>query len=244
MNTYPIFLSIITFLSTLSGGLFAVKYRKKMGVLIAFVAGVLIAVALIGLLPEVIGIAEEFHIPVYNVMSATVLGFVFLWFMDRYYSVRRVCEDNVCRYIHNPKGGFFGALELSADSFIDGVTIGVCFQFSFSIGMIFAIAIIADDFSDGINTVTVMLNSGNSLMSSIRMLLIDAIAPVLGVISTFFIVIPKQYIVFIVPFFAGGILYMGASDLLPKSYEENPLSVSLLYGLLGIILVFILTRVI
>ena len=240
MNIYPIFLSFVTFLSTLSGGLLASRYREKFGFLVAFVSGVLISTSLIGILPETINIAEKLNMPIDNIMYTTVLGFIFLLIMDRYYSVRRVCENNVWRYIHNPKGGLFGAIELSFDSFMDGLTIGIGFQFDFKIGLIFALAIIADDFSDGINTITVMLNSGNSLKSSLKMLILNAIAPMLGVISTMFIIIPEKYIVLIVPFFAGGILYMGASDLLPEAYEDNPLSVSFLYSMAGFIFVFIL----
>lgn len=240
MNIYPIFLSFVTFLSTLSGGLLASRYRKKFGFVIAFVSGVLISTALIGILPETINVAEKLNMPIKNIMYTTVLGFIFLLVIDRYYSIHRVCEDNVCRYIHNPKGGLFGAIGLSLDSFMDGLTIGIGFQFNFKMGTIFALATIAEDFSDGINTIAIMLNSGNSLKSSLKMLILNAIAPILGVISTMFVIIPEKYIVLIVPFFAGGILYMGASDLLPEAYEDNPIQVSFLYSMAGFIFVFIL----
>jgi ZIP family zinc transporter len=67
-----------------------------------------------------------------------------------------------------------------------------------------------------------MLNSGNSLKNSIRMLLLDAIAPVLGAVVALFITIQQYYMVLLLSFFAGGFLYLGASDLLPQANEKNP----------------------
>jgi zinc transporter ZupT len=46
---------------------------------------------------------------------------------------------------------------------MDGLAIGIGFQLEFHVGIIVAFAVIAHDFSDGLNTVTAMLNSGNSL---------------------------------------------------------------------------------
>jgi ZIP family zinc transporter len=108
--------------------------------------------------------------------------------------------------------------------------------------IIITVAVISHDFADGINTVTVMMNSGNSVKSSLRMLLLDAIAPVLGATSTLLIVVPDRTLVYILPFFAGGFLYLGASDLLPEAHERNPPAVSLVLSLAGFLLIFVITR--
>jgi len=242
MNLYPVPLSIVTFLSTSSGGLLAAKYRSKFGALAAFSAGVLIAVPLFDLLPETFKVATEVHVPLENVMYLTASGFIFLYILERYFSVHRVCEGDVCKNIRHPKGGLLGAAELSAHSFMDGFAIGLGFQFDAHIGTIVAVAVISHDFADGINTVAVMLSSGNSLKSSLRMLLLDATTPILGAVSTLFIQMSKQYLVFILPFFAGGFLYLGASDLLPEAHERSQPLVSLIFSLAGFLLIFILTH--
>ena len=46
MNRFAIIFGVLTFVSTLAGGLFAVRYRKRFGILAAFAAGVLIVVLL------------------------------------------------------------------------------------------------------------------------------------------------------------------------------------------------------
>lgn len=242
MHLYTVLLSIAAFFSTLLGGLVVARYRDKLGIISAFAAGVLVSVPLFDLLPESLKLAEEVHVPVQHVMYAVALGFIFLYVLERYFSVHRVCENNVCENRRHPKGGFLGAIELSAHSFVDGFAIGLGFHVDVHVGIIVAVAVISHDFSDGINTVTVMLHANNSLKSSIGMLLVDATTPILGAIVALFITIPEQYLVLLLPFFAGGFLYLGASDLLPEAHEKNPPLVVLVSSLAGFLLIFVVTR--
>jgi ZIP family zinc transporter len=76
------------------------------------------------------------------------------------------------------------------------------------------------------------------------MLLVDAVAPVLGAASTLFIVAPQAVLVYLLPFFAGGFLYLGASDLLPEAHEKNPPLVSLVATLTGFVLIFAIVQVV
>ncbi len=234
-------LTAVTFFSTLIGGLFAARFSKRFDVIAAFASGVLIGVPLFDLMPESIKLALEFSMPIQHVMYATATGFLFLLILNRFISVHRVCKGGVCKNVRHSKAGIFSASELSVHSFMDGFAIGLGFHVNASVGLIVAIAVIAHDFSDGINTVTVMLNAGNSLKASMKMLLVDAVAPVVGVISTFFISLPQQYLVYILPFFAGGFLYLGASDLLPESHEKNPPLLSVVSTLLGFLAIFVIT---
>lgn len=242
MSLYPILLSIAAFASTFLGGLLATRYRDQLGRFAAFSAGVLIAVPLFDLLPEAFRLATQANVPLENVMYLTALGFIFLYVLERYFSVHRVCEDGVCRNVRHARGGLLGAAELSAHSFVDGFAIGLGFQADVTVGIIITVAVICHDFADGINTVTVMMNSGNSVRSSLRMLLLDAIAPVLGAASTLLIVAPERVLIYILPFFAGGFVYLGASDLLPEAHESNPPAVSLVLSLAGFLLIFVVTR--
>jgi len=242
MTLYPILLSIAAFASTFLGGLLATRYREQVGRFAAFSAGVLIAVPLFDLLPETFALAIQAKVPLENVMYLMALGFIFLYVLERYFSVHRVCEDGVCHNVRHSRGGLLGAAELSAHSFVDGFAIGLGFQADVHVGIIITVAVICHDFADGINTVTVMMNSGNSVTSSLRMLLLDAIAPVLGAASTLLIAVPEQALIYILPFFAGGFLYLGASDLLPEAHENNPPAVSLVLSLAGFLLIFVITR--
>ncbi len=242
MAIETVIFGIITFISTLTGGLVAMKLKHRFGVLAAFASGVLIAVPLFDLLPETMKLNAGLNIPFENITYAIAVGFISLLILDRYLSVHRICIGEECRNVRHPKAGLFGASELSLHSFMDGVAIGLGFQVNSHTGIIIAVAVIAHDFSDGINTVTVMLGAGNSLKSSMKMLLLDAFAPVLGVISTLFIKLPQSYLIYFLPFFAGGFFYLGASDLLPQAHEKDPPAVVLVSTLAGFLLIFIITR--
>ncbi len=74
------------------------------------------------------------------------------------------------------------------------------------------------------------------------MLLVDAVTPVLGAASTLFFTVPERYLVLILPFFAGGFLYLGASELLPEAHRKNPPLVSMLATLGGFVLIFVIIR--
>lgn len=242
MNLDAVLLAVVTFFSTILGGLAATRLRSRIGVLGAFAAAVLISVPLFDLLPESLKIAYTLRVPVEDVLYAVAAGFVFLYVLERFLSVHRICDGDVCKNVRHPKGGLYAASELSAHSFMDGLAIGLGFQFGAHVGIVVAVAVISHDFSDGINTVTVMLNAGNSLKSSIRMLLLDAATPILGAASTLFFTLPERYLTLILPFFAGGFLYLGASDLLPEAHERNPPLVSLAATAAGFLLILLVTR--
>jgi len=98
---------------------------------------------------------------------------------------------------------------------LEGLAIGVGFQFQFALGLEVAVAVISHDFCDGLSTLALMLNSGNSLKSSIRLLFVDAIVPVLGVATSLFLGVQNYFLVFALSFLAGSFIYMGAGNLLP-----------------------------
>jgi zinc transporter ZupT len=241
MNILALLLTCITFFSTLSGGFLATKYRVKLGYFTAFAAGVLIGVPLFELLPESLNLAVKLNVSLEYIMYVTAVGFIFLFILERYISVHKICEEDICKNVHHPKGGVYGAIELSAHSFMDGFAIGVGFQFNVSVGIIVAVAVISHDFSDGLNTATLMLKTGNSLKSTLKLLLLDAITPLLGVIVTLFISFPETLLIFILPFFAGGFLYLGAGDLLPEAHEKNPSAKTLTLSILGILVAFVIS---
>jgi ZIP family zinc transporter len=227
MIVVPIFISLGAFAATFSGGLLAAKLHNRLGVLSAFAAGVLIAVPLFDLLPEAMAIATRVGISMSTVLYFTAAGFLFLYILERYVSVHRVCEDGSCTNVRHPKGGLFGAIELSAHSLMDGFAIGVAFRFSAQVGLVVAIAVLAHDFS---------------LRSSLRMLLVDAAAPVLGVLISLVIKPGENFLVLILAFFAGGFLYLGAGDLLPEAHEQNPPLAAVAATLAGFALILAVVR--
>ena len=99
------------------------------------------------------------------------------------------------------------------------------------------------DFSDGINTVNMVLRSGGNVKRARFWLLLDALAPVFGIILSTFILIPEKTFSIILAIFCGFFIYIGASDLLPESHHGHPKAWTTIATILGIILIFIVTRI-
>jgi zinc transporter ZupT len=199
------------FLSTLLGGLLALKLRDKLHLILGFSAGAVIGVAFFDLLPEAINFGEKFHSPSV-ILSFTALGFLSYLVLDR---ILLFHGDAAPR-------GRFAAGVLCAHSLLDGVAIGLAFQTSHQVGIIVAIAVLSHDFSDGINTMNIVLKNHGRRPQALSWLIADALAPVLGVAATFFFTLPAQAFGTALALFAGFFLYLGASDLIPESYHAHP----------------------
>ena len=199
------------FLSTLLGGLLALKLRDKLHLILGFSAGAVIGVAFFDLLPEAINFGEKYHSP-FVILACTALGFLSYLVLDR---ILLFHGDAAPR-------GRFAAAVLCVHSLLDGVAIGLAFQTSHQVGIIVAIAVLSHDFSDGINTMNIVLKNQGRRPQAVAWLVADALAPVLGVASTYFFTLPGEAFGTALALFAGFFLYIGASDLIPESYHAHP----------------------
>ena len=66
-----------------------------------------------------------------------------------------------------------------------------------------------------------MLTHKNTSQKAFLFLAIDALAPVLGAVSTYFFSIPDTIMVLYLGFFAGFLFYICASDILPEGAQAN-----------------------
>jgi zinc transporter ZupT len=238
MRFAPILLALVTLISTGLGGTAAIRLRDRLHLLLGFSSGAVLAVALFDILPEVFAFNHGA-----SYMPITALGFLAFFGLERYTAMHRAREHPHLVGAHEPELGAMSAAGLALHSFLDGVAIGVGFQTSVAIGLLIAFGIIAHDFSDGLNTVTVVLAHGNSRKDAIFWLTIDMLTPVFGAASTLMFDL-RGLLPSLLAFFAGSFLYIGASDLLPEAREhDSPLvGVATCMGMLAIYLITRLLR--
>ncbi len=236
-----VLLSMATFTSTFLGGLFSIKNRKNLHKVMGFTAGVLVGVVFFDIFPEIINLINVNGFNSTWVMVALVSGFLIFHILEKSVLIHHSHEDEYPEHKH-PHVGILSALALAGHSFMDGVGIGLGFQISNSVGLLVAVAVIAHDFTDGMNTVSLVLTNKNSLKSARWFLLLDAFAPVLGVASTFLFKVSENFLVLYLGFFAGFLLYIGASDILPEAHSKESSFKTIGLTLAGIILIFIITR--
>jgi len=244
-----ILLGVVTFFSTLAGGVFTLKNsRLSMNYLFAFAAGALIGVSFFDILPEDIDILHDTNIPTVAVMGSIVVAFFFFHVLDR-----RIAFHGM-KHGHGTNGneetlqkvqltnGMVRASGLSIHSLLDGVAIGAAFHIGAQLGAVVALAVIFHDFSDGLNTVTVMLRAGAKKRTASFWLLLDALTPIVGVLSTFIITLNQEVLAIVLAFFVGEFLFIGAADLLPEAHQRGSSMRVVLASILGVLLIFAVTR--
>lgn len=213
-------LGCAAFCSTMIGGSLALKLRDKLHIILGFSAGAVIAVAFFDLLPEALDLGSRVHAPS-TVVAFTALGFVLYLVLDRLILLHNHAHEQD-GHLKVESRGHVRAGSLSIHSFLDGVGIGLAFQVSAAVGAVVAAAVLAHDFSDGINTVNVVVRHGGERKKALRWLLVDAIAPVIGVVVTLFFAVSEESLGLLLAMFAGFFLYIGASDLIPESHHQHP----------------------
>lgn len=237
----PILLSFATFLSTLCGGLVGLKNKDRLHRFLGYTAGVLLGVVAFDLLPEIFNSLNAQHRSATGPMIALVTGFLLFHIIEKSILIHHTNEAEYEVHKH-PHVGVASALALCGHSFLDGVGIGLGFQAGTSVGIAVAIAVIAHDFTDGLNTVNLMLLNKNRSRKAFGFLLLDAAAPVLGVLSTLLFTVSDAGLTLYLGFFAGFLLYIGASEILPEAHSEHSSYNTIGLTVLGVAFMFVVTR--
>lgn len=236
-----LFAAFLTFVSTFLGGLYGLRHKDKLHLILGFTAGVLLGVVSFDIFPEITSLTNTLAVdPVYPMM-ALVGGFLLFHILEKSLLIHHAQEGTYGKHKH-PTVGMLSALALSGHSFLDGVGIGLAFQISSVMGVLVAIAVIAHDFSDGLNTVSLLLIHKNSDQRAWYFLFLDAVAPVMGALSTRIFSLPENILLLYLGFFAGFLLYIGASEILPEAHSEVSSYKTILLTVLGAALIFVVTR--
>jgi len=184
-----------------------------------------IGVALFDLTPEALQLgARDF--PSAIVLGAIGAGFCGYMILER--TLRAAAEG---------QGGHLGPASLTLHSLVDGLGIGLAYQIAPAIGAVVAVAVLAHDIADGVNTVTLSLSGGGGTARARGWLIADAAAPLLGIALTRLFSVPAGPLGLAIALFAGFFLYIGASELAPASHRALPrvwTSVATLAGMAAI----------
>lgn len=225
--------------ATAVGGLVALRVRARMHLVLGFSAGVLLALVGLDLLPEVLRLTGgTLVLGVPAGMLGFVGGYLFLPITERVMALRADPEAETGGHGH-PAVGVVDAVALTAHSFLDGLGIGLAFQVNTTLGVAVAIAVLAHDFTDGINTVTVMLVHRNTRRRAGALLACDALAPVLGILSTLLLPpLPEFAVGIYLGYFAGFLLSLASSSILPEAHARGRFLDTLLATCTGIAVIW------
>jgi ZIP family zinc transporter len=221
--TLPFIWAISSTFTTFLGGFFVLRFRNQLRIILSLSAGALLGVSFFDLLPSASRLTEKSPLLVLICMAG--FGFYFL-------------INHWIKKTDASRSGDLGALSLVLHSVLDGVSIGLAFKASHSVGIAVALAVITHDFSDGVNTVSVVMRSKNAPARACAWLALDGVAPVLGVTLTSFFQVRERTLGFALAAVAGCLLYIAIIDLLPECLGRPSRLIPAASILLGIAIMY------
>lgn len=239
---------MIVFLLTLAasaaalvGGYTAMHTQKWLNGALALTSGLVLGLVTFDLLPEIFGIVRSQELdPVWPMIGMTA-GFLLFHLFEKFVPLHETGEKQYGPHRH-PRLGVARAVALSGHSFLDGLSIGVAFQADAAVGTAVAFAVIGHRFADGFDTTTFMLFHRNKLRHIRRWLALVVIMPVAGGLASLAFSLSESALAVYLGFFAGLILYISASNLLPQAHAEGSSKQSMALTVLGVVFMFTVTR--
>jgi ZIP family zinc transporter len=243
--------ALLPFFSTLLGGVAALRLRHRLHAIMALAAGLVVATAVADLLPEAFALAGpdgSFSIGVAAVVGFIAFSLVEAFLHQSSFEHEREGDDeddhngNAHGHGGNDHGdhaaprpgtdirpaigprGILALLppaSLIIHSTLDGLAIGLAFQAGGELGLIVLLAVLAHDFADGMNIVTLALDAAKGQRLAVILLVLDALAPPFGAALSTVVTISDQGLGVLLATFAGVFIAIGAGHLLPESQHHD-----------------------
>ena len=208
---------LATFIDSLVAlaGIFTLGMKEKtlnkiIFVLVGFSAGTLLAGGMLHLLAESLETLSSF-----SSFIILIVGFSVFFLMEKFLHWHHCHEGGNCE-VHP-----YTVLILLGDglhNFIDGIVIGVSFLVNTEFGIITTLMIISHEIPQELGDFGVLLYGGMKKRKAIIYNFISQATCIIGGLMAFFI--KPDFVPFVLPFAAGGFIYISASDLIPELHKE------------------------
>lgn len=219
-------------------GAFSLFFKKEVldriiFYLISLSAGTLMGGAFLHLIPEA---TERFNS---NLLFPLILfSFIIFFFIEKILHWQHCHEEN-CE-IHT-----FGHMALignSVHNFIDGLIIAATFLADVKLGMATTLAIASHAIPQEIGNFGVFLYAGYKKTKALIVNFLVSLVMVAGGVGGYLLVSQhEKLIAYLLPFAAGGFLYISTSDLIPEIRKEKDIKKSLIsfaFFILGILIIY------
>lgn len=231
-----IIVSVISFI-----GIFTLLLKEKLLAktlifLVAFSAGALIGGAFLHFLPEAL---EDIH-NTDQVFVYVIIGFIFFFILEKYFYWRH-CHKEHCE-IHT-----FTYMNLFGDAihnFVDGIIIGISFTINVHFGLITTLVIILHEIPQELGDFGVLVYGGFTKKRALLFNFFSATTAIIGTIAGYYFGHSVAFFSnLLLPFAAGGFIYIAACDLIPelhKQVSQKRAIISMLFFISGILLMLLL----
>jgi len=221
------FVSVLAVCLVSLTGISILLMRQEMlkRVLLFFVslsAGALLGDAFIHLLPEAVkegGFTLRVSLPI-------IASIIVFFLLEKFISWRHCHEPTSEEHPHT-----FGLMNMAGDlvhNFIDGMVIAGSFFASIPLGVQTTIAVVAHEIPQEMGDFGVLLYAGYSARRAVLYNFLTALSAFAGMgVSLYIGMKAHDFSTFIVPFAAGGFIYVACSDLIPELHKETAVTKSL-----------------
>ena len=229
----------LTVVATTFGGMVALRSRDRFHLVLGLSAGLLLGLVGFDLLPEVFELNTSTFGRVPAVSIAIVGGFLFLHILERSFGSHEPAESDYGHdHEHHNIAGTLGAVAMGGHVFLDGVGLGVAFKVSNSLGFAVFLAVMVHAFSDGLNTVSLIVKSGNWTKKSFRLLGVDAIARIGGASVGTYLALNDSLLALYLALFSGFVIYLATSHILPEAHSKHSSRWTFFATILGVLIMW------
>ena len=231
----------ITVISTFLGGLLALRAKDRFHLVLGLSAGLLLGLVGFDLLPEIFEMNSSDFGGVKSISIALISGFLFLHFLEQFVGSHEPAESD---YGHEHKhsveiAGVLGAVAMAGHIFLDGVALALAFKVSNQLGIAVFIAMLVHAFSDGLNTVALLIKSNQWQKRGKYLLAVDAVARISGAVLGTSISIGDANLALYLAVFSGIVIYLATSHILPEAHSKHPSKVTVISTLAGVVIMWL-----
>ncbi|MFA6973736.1 MAG: ZIP family metal transporter [Parcubacteria group bacterium] len=216
------------------------RLEKILIYLVSLSTGTLLGDAFIHLIPE----AYENSADSLSVGLYILAGILFFFIVEKFFHWRH------CHHVPNEKHPHpFSYIILAGDTvhnFIDGLVIAASFLVSVPVGIATAIAVVLHEIPQEIGDFGSLVYGG---FSRAKALLLNFATGVAAIVGAIIVLLVNTSVVdlnsFLVPFAAGGFIYIASADLIPELHKQTDIKKSvgqLAVFVVGIILMALLLK--
>ena len=233
-------LAATTVLATFSGGMLALRAKDRFHLVLGLSAGLLLGLVGFDLLPEVFEMNTNNLIGVRTTSVALIAGFLSLHFIEQFAGSHEPAEsDYGHEHTHAVEiAGTVGAIAMAGHIFLDGVALALAFKVSNALGYAVFIAMLVHAFSDGLNTVALLIKTGQWRSRGKYLLAVDALARIGGAAIGSALTISDSNLAVYLAVFSGIVIYLATSHILPEAHSKHPSKVTMLATLAGVVIMW------
>lgn len=198
----------------------AETFSKILLALVGLSSGVLFGGAFLHLFPEAIEEVGEEILPIsIALLSAIVLFFV----IEKFLAWSHCHRAGHCD--HHSTFTYMNLIGDGVHNFIDGLIIITAFLTSVNLGFVVTVAIIFHEVPQEMSDFAVLIYGGFEKTKALAYNFLSALVAVAGAVVGFLLSTAiEQFTLFLLPFAAGGFIYIAGSDLLPELRSKTELS--------------------